>query len=169
LEKLIVYSDSTGCAITFEIIKYAEKNKIRLPDSIILMHPNCNVSIDDLLYSNDPHYLEDVFEPLHRSRYNTNIYLDTIKDEERLNLFLIENKVLQYFPKTLVISAENEFLFDDCSKLVSFLKSHNVQVETRHLIYYSEGHFYFPSYLDSEFIVSLNFIYNYIKQELRKN
>jgi hypothetical protein len=167
VEKLIIYSDTTGCPFAFEMIKYAIKYKLKVPDMIILLHPHCNISIDDLVYSKDPHYLDDAFESSQGCRYNTNTYIDTVRDEERLNLFITERKVLQSFPKTLIISSENEFLFDDCTKLVSFLKSNDVKVDTLHLIYYSEGHFHFPSYLDSEFTVSLNFIFKYIKDELR--
>ncbi len=151
------------------MMQNAVKNNLRMPDAAILVFPYCNVSLDEVETPSEAYsYEETVTIPSH-VRQITNTYLETVRDEERLNLFLTDPKVLSKFPKTLIISSGNEFLLDDCCKLAAFLKGNQVQVEKRHLIYYSKGEFEFPSFFDSDFNISIDYSLYFIQKLLTQN
>lgn len=88
----------------------------------------------------------------------------SINNDDRLNFFLSDRKIVSLFPKTMIISSANDPIKEDCFKLAEFLKSNNVNVYLKELVYYCNGFLQIPSLFDSHSQTTLEYTLKYISE-----
>jgi hypothetical protein len=128
----MIYCDSLGALVTLDIIKNAIKNNIRLPDEVIFVYPCVNLLSEDLsLNSIDPFSVLGIDENIHDELHEMPFYCklseffnkdEVSRNDDRLNFFFTDTKLVRNFPVSFIISSGNEPIREECAKLVEFLK-----------------------------------------------
>jgi acetyl esterase/lipase len=132
INKLLIYCDSVGALVAFDIIKNAVRNKIRLPDEVIFVYPCVNLLSENLtLKSMDPFSILGCDENIHDEFMEMPFYCklaeffnkdDVCPLDDRLNCFLTDPNLISNFPPFLIVSSGNEPIRQECEKLAEFLK-----------------------------------------------
>jgi hypothetical protein len=179
----VIYCDSVGSLVAFDLIKHAIKNNIKKPDAAVLIFPYPNIIIEELNFHKDPFSFfgldENMLEiPLHLKLQD--MFLDfshineeqsdkSFKTDDRLNFFLSDTLLVSNFPKTFIISSANEPFREDCTLLAEFLRENKVEVKIDHLVYFFNGFLQIPSLFDCNSDKSLDLALNYILEFFKPN
>jgi hypothetical protein len=130
----MIFSDALGSLITFDIIKYGMKNRLRLPDFCIFVNPSPKIVIEDLNFLKDPLLLlssseEDFIHEVPQTVKMEELFLDfekgeliSFNEDHRLNFFLTDPSLVKKFPRSIIISSENEPIREHCIRLTDLFK-----------------------------------------------
>lgn len=184
INKLVIYCDTVGSLVVFDIIKHSIKNNLKKPDSVVFTFPYSNLLIEDLNIHTDPltffgiddnfmevplHLkLQDIFLD-HNSIDDEKLGKNSFKDDERLNFFLSDPNIVSQFPKTLIISSANEPFREECKMLAEFLIINKVEVKIENLVYYFNGFLQIQSLYDTNYDKSLEYALNFIIESFKPN
>ncbi len=120
-----MYSDSVGCLIAFDIIKYAIEKKIKIPDAAVFVFPIPNLINE--IYQDDPlAYLRLEETCIYTKIRESFLDLETKElhdyyEDHRLNVLLTNPVLFKNFPKVFILSAANEPIKENSSNLFEYL------------------------------------------------
>lgn len=163
INKLLLYSDTIGSLIAFDLIKHSIVTNIKIPDASLCVFPCPKLQLDEeqiekyefLTYLEiDPCVITKIQEEFLLGNEN--------KNDNRINFLLSEGKIIEKFPNTMIIAPCNEPIMEDCVELKEFFLNNKVKVDFKQLLYYCNGLFKIPTLFDWQIEKTLEHCLNYI-------
>jgi len=170
ISKLLIYSDTLGSLIAVDIIKFAIKHSLKIPDASVYIYP-CPRMIFDEEQLEKYEFLsllekEDNFDTPVMAKISE-IFLDGCSHDQhihndRLNFLLTEPAIVTQFPPCLILSASNEPIRENCVNFTEYLINSKVNVTFKQMLHYCSGCFQVPSLFDCQYDKVIDYTLDYI-------
>ena len=127
INKLSLAGDSAGGHFCLEIVKQSIINNVRKPDGLLLIYPSTRIVFDNMGPSFGMSCRNSFIEisllgNMQRSVLDLNKHnLDHFDNDENLNFYLTNRRIIHEFPKTYIIVATNDPMKDESFILADFL------------------------------------------------
>jgi len=176
IKKLVITGDSGGgFFFSLNIIKYSIFNKIKIPDAAVILYAPARIVYNSMSHSLltgcrdnfiDPELMANI-QRVFLDLDNNNI--NDYKNDDNLNLYLTDPKIIAKFPQTLVICASFDPLRDECYLLADFLLQNKVNVKLNEYLFFCHGFINLSNLIDPYYKKGEEDIKDYIKQIFENN
>jgi hormone-sensitive lipase len=170
LKRLIISGDSAGGFISLNITNYLIKNRLRIPDAVILIYPCTRLYFREMCPSNFLALTDYVIDSPFLSHL-IQITLDINSYYKREynfcdnhNFFLTEDAVVGNYPPTYIMVGSNDPIRDECYRLADFLLSKKVVVELKEYLYFPHGFMNITTLVDKYYYEGVENLKEYVNK-----
>jgi len=173
IKKSMIVGDSGGGFFSLNIIKHSIINKIRTPDAAVFIYPATRMIFNSMSPSVltgcrdnflDPQLMANIQRVILDLEKNS---ISDYKNDDNLNFFLTDPKVISKFPRTLLICGSFDPLKDECYLLADFLLQNKVDVKFNEYLFYCHGFINLANMVDPYYKKGEEDIKNYILESFR--